>query len=160
MKTKTIGTLLLATTLSVAGISYAVAGNNQGMKNQQDCTMSEKGKSGKHHGKMKHKQMGFAQLDLSDQQKQEMKTIMSSSKKQNKRQKSDSERLAHQAEMQALMHSETFDEEKAKALISKKQSKKGERKLAMLKAKHQMFQLLTDEQKVQYTELKMKQKNR
>lgn len=152
MKTKTIGTLLLATTLSFAGISYAVAGNH----NKQKCnnTFTESSQC-MNKGSMKHKGMGFAQLDLSDEQKQEMQTIMSSSKGKNKNRLNETERATRQAEMQALMYAETFDEEKAKALINKKQTRHSEKKLTMLKAKHQMFQLLTDEQKVQYSELKM-----
>ena len=59
--------------------------------------------------------------------------------------------------MHAIMYNETFDEETAKALINKNQAKQTERKLAQLKIKHQKFQLLTDEQKTQYIELKMKE---
>lgn len=159
MKTKKIATIILATTLSVAGLSYAVAGNNQNMKGNQDCAMYSEGGMNKHHGK-KHKRMGFSQLDLSDEQKQQMKSIRSSAKANKKQLKSDSERLAHQASMQALMHSETFDEEQAKALISEQQAQKNAKKLEVLKVRHQMFQVLTDEQKIQYTELQMDRKKR
>lgn len=172
MKTKTIGTLILATTLSLGGISYAVAGNQNGMgkqgcvNDQQNCTMMNedgrgKNKGGKHHkGKGKNKQQGFQKLNLTDQQKQEMKTIMTSQKAQNKNRKTDAERLAQRAEMQALMSAETFDEEKAKALISNQQSKNSERRLANMKAKHEMYQLLTDEQKAEFAEMQMQRKNR
>ncbi|WP_022943205.1 Spy/CpxP family protein refolding chaperone [Psychromonas hadalis] len=154
MKTTTIGTILLATTLTFAGISYAVAGNSHMNKGQQGCNnmFGESGQS-MGNGAMKHRGMGFAQLDLTDVQKQEMQAIMAFSKGKNRM--SDADRATRQAEMQALMYSETFDEQKAKALISQKQSKHSERKLAMLKNKHQMFQLLTDEQKTQYSELRM-----
>lgn len=160
MKTKTIGTILLATTLSIAGMTYAVAESQQGMKGKQDCSMMSENGKGKHHGKNKHRQMGFAQLDLSDQQKQEMKSIMSSQKAKHKEQKNDQQRAADKAEMQALMQADTFDTEKASALIAKHQEKSNERKLSMLETKHQMFQLLTDEQKTQYSELKMKHHKR
>ncbi|PKF61475.1 hypothetical protein CW745_09060 [Psychromonas sp. psych-6C06] len=159
MKTKTIGAIIIATTLSLGGLSYAVAGNQDGAQNgKQDCSMMDKKQRGKHHGKHKNKQMGFEKLNLSAEQKQEMKSIMSSQKGKNT--KSDSERQAQRAEMQALMHAEVFDEAKAKELINKQQTKKGERKLAKMKAKHQMFQLLTDEQKAQYAEMQMQRKNR
>lgn len=153
MKTTTIGTLLLATTLSFAGISYAVAGNHQMSKGQHGCNnmFTESGQSmGK--SSMRHRGMGFAQLDLTETQKQEMQTIMASSKGKQRMSKAD--RTTRQAEMQALMNDENFDEEKAKELITQRQSQQSERKLAMLKNKHQMFQLLSDEQKTQYSELK------
>jgi protein CpxP len=160
MKTKTIGTILLATTLSVAGMTYAIAGNQQGMKGQQNCSMMSENGQGRYHGNKQNKQMGFAQLDLSDQQKQEMRSIMPSQRGNNKNQKSDAERAAQQAEMQALMHAETFDTERATELIANNQAKNSERRLEMLEAKHQMFQLLTDEQKVKYSELQMQRRQR
>jgi len=175
MKTKTIGTLILATTLSLGGLSYAVAANQDGMKkgqnNNQNCTMmmedgQGKYKGGKHKGKGKGKnrgqnqQMGFEKLNLTDEQKAEMKTIMSSQKEQKRVQKTDTERLAQQAEMQSLMQAETFDEAKAEELISNQQSKRNANKLEKMKAKHEMYQLLTDEQKAEFTEMQMQRKNR
>lgn len=175
MKNKTIGTLILATTLTFGGLSYAVAANQDGMKNGQqngeNCTMmTEDGrgqnKGGKHKGHGKHKgkgnsqQMGFEKLDLTDQQKVEMKTLMSSQKENKRVQKTDAERLAQQAEMQALMQAETFDEAKAEELISNQQSQRNESKLEKMKAKHEMYQLLTDEQKAEFAEMQMQRKNR
>ena len=110
--------------------------------------------------KMAHRGMGFAQLDLTDSQKQQMLTIMTSSKGNNQNRMSDEERATRQAEMQALMYSDPFDEDQAKALISQHQSKMVENRLEMMKAKHQAFQLLTDEQKTQYGELKAQRQNR
>ena len=175
MKTKTIGTLILATTLSLGGLSYAVAANQDGMKkgqnNNQNCTMmmedgQGKYKGGKHKGKGKGKnrgqnqQMGFEKLNLTDEQKAEMKTIMSSQKGQKRVQKTDTERLAQQAEMQSLMQAETFDEAKAEELINNQQSKRNANKLEKMKAKHAMYQLLTDEQKAEFVEMQMQRKNR
>ncbi|GLS90646.1 hypothetical protein GCM10007916_17130 [Psychromonas marina] len=171
MKTKTIASLVLATTLSLGGLSYAVAANQDGMQNgqnnAQDCSMVKEDGRGKHQGgkhkgkgKGKNKQMGFAKLDLTDQQKADMKTIMSAQKAEKKEQKTDADRLAQRAEMQALMSAETFDEAKAKSLIDAQEAQKSERKLSMLKAKHEMFQLLTDEQKAEFAEMQMKRQNR
>lgn len=168
---KTITSLVLATTLSLGGLSYATAANQDGMqngqKNAQDCVMVKqdgKGKhqGGKHKGKNKgqNKQMEFAKLNLTDQQKAEMKTIMSAQKGEKKGQKTDAERLAQRAEMQALMNTEVFDEAKAKSIIDAQEIKKSERKLAMLKAKHEMYQLLTDEQKAEFAEMQMKRQTR
>lgn len=165
MKTKTIGTLILATTLTFGGLSYAVAANQDGMNKAQDCTMMKedgrgKNKGGKHKGKGKNMQMGFQKLDLTEQQKQEMKTIMTSLKAEKKQQKTNEERLAQRAEMQALMAAENFDEAKAKEIISAKQVKRSEQQLAKMNAKHKMYQLLTDEQKAEFAEMQMKRQNR
>ena len=53
-----------------------------------------------------------------------------------------------------LMQADMFDAGKAATLIKKQQTKATERKLALLEARYQMFQILTDEQKTQYSELK------
>jgi protein CpxP len=161
MKTKIIGTIVLVATLSLASISYTVAGNYHGNKGNQGCNnmFTEMGQSiGRN--KMGHRGMVFAQLDLTDSQKQQMQTIMSSSTGKYNRRMSDADRTVHQAEMQALMHAEFFDEEEVKALISKHQSTMSEKRLSIMKAKHQMFQLLTDEQKAQYSELRSQFQNR
>ena len=156
MKTKKISAILVATTLSFAGISYAMAANHQDDNNEQGCKhKSGEMKQGKHHGKMKHQRMAFSQLDLTDTQKQEMHDIMKAAKAANKEEKS-----AQRAEMQALMSNETFNEEKAKALINSKQLQKAQKHLVMMQTKHQMYQLLTDEQKAQYSELKKQRHNR
>jgi len=157
---KKTSAILLATTLSFAGISYAVAADQTGTTTQQNCKQqsSEMGQ-GKHHWKKKNKGMGFSKLDLTDTQKQEIREIMQSVKGDNKGQKSES-KMAHRASMQALISSDSFDEEAAKTLISVQQEEKAEKQLAMLKAKNQAFQLLTEEQKVKYSELKAQGKNR
>ena len=96
-------------------------------------------KGGKHKGKGKGKnrgqnqQMGFEKLNLTDEQKAEMKTIMSSQKGQKRVQKTDTERLAQQAGMQTLMQAGTFDEAKAEELISEQQSKRNSNELEKMK---------------------------
>ena len=180
MQNKTIRTLILATTLSIAGVSYAVAANQQGMKNNQNCAnQSEqmkdnqqcKNKSGamekgQHHGKNhankqgkkhgKHNQeMGFSRLDLTAEQKQQIDDIMATAKAENQE-----SMLAQRASMQALMSNETFDKDVARILMNQQEVQKAEKRLTMMKAKHQAFQLLTDEQKTQYSELKANRQNR
>ena len=185
MSKKTISAIILATSLSLVGGSYAVAANQQAMRNGQNCAnqteemansqncMKKSGEmkhKGKHHGnKQAHKQgnknskkqgknnqyMGFAKLDLSADQKQKIDAIMENIKTENQKLK-----LANRASMQALMASETFDTDAARSLITYQQQQKSEKKLAMMKAKHEVLQLLTDEQKTKYSEMKMKRQNR
>ena len=85
-----------------------------------------------------------------------MKTIMSAQKGQKRMQKTDAERAAHRAEMQALMSADSFDEAKAKTLISAQQSNMSERMLAKMKTRYEMYQILTDDQKAQFAEMQMK----
>jgi Spy/CpxP family protein refolding chaperone len=156
MKTKTIKMLILTTALSVTGASYAVAATNQdNTTNTQDCTMMQEDSHEKYHGRKKSKNMGFEKLNLSEQQKQQMKSITTASKKQR-----ENEKLAHQTEMQAFMQASTFNEKVAKTLIEKQQSDQVTRKISKLKRNYQMYQILTDEQKKQYNEQAMKRNKR
>tara|TARA_R110001583_G_scaffold7720_9_gene37948 strand:+ start:36730 stop:37293 length:564 start_codon:yes stop_codon:yes gene_type:complete len=184
MNNKHISAIILATTLSFGGTSYAMAESQQGMKNGQNCATemqnnenkcdvkSDDMQKAKHHNKKhqgknhdqkrqgkhqgKHQQnMEFAKLDLTDTQKQAMRDIMKAMKDSNK-----SSKASHHTEMKALMSNETFNAEKATELISQQQVQKAEKRLAMMKAKHDMYQLLTDDQKAKYDELKGKRQNR
>jgi len=153
MKTKNIAILVLASSLTFVGISSATASDPQS-KDKMGCkNQTSEMHHGKQHGKMKHKGMDFSQLDLSDDQKQQMREIRKVTKEQHKG-KNKENRAEHQAEMLALMSEDSFNEDRAKVLINEQLSKSSEKRLSMLKAKHEMYQLLTDEQKQQYSELK------
>lgn len=52
--------------------------------------------------------------------------------------------------MKALMSAATFDEAAAKALIAERQAKGEARALEAMKLQHQMYQLLTPEQKAKF----------
>ncbi|WP_413700699.1 Spy/CpxP family protein refolding chaperone [Psychromonas sp. KJ10-10] len=177
MNNKHISAIILATTLSFGASSFAMAEGQQGMKNgqtadQTTCDVkSGEMKKGKHHGhkygkkdhgKKQGKQsrgnkqdMGFAKLDLTDTQKQAMRDIMKTAKEANK-----ASQTAHRDAMNALMTNETFDAEQATKLISEQRVQKSEQRLAMMKAKHDMYQLLTDDQKAKHDELKTQRQNR
>lgn len=180
MNNKHISAIILATTLSFGASSFAMAESQQGMKNGQACQTTDASncdmksgemKKGKHHGnkyskkdhgKKQGKQnrgnqqhMRFAKLDLTDTQKQAMRDIMKTAKESNK-----ASQTAHRAAMNALMSNATFDAEQATKLISEQRVQKSEQRLAMMKAKHDMYQLLSDDQKAKYDELKTKRQNR
>jgi protein CpxP len=159
MKSTKIGVILLATSLSFVGVSYALAGNQQGMKNSQGYNnKSGEMRQGKCHGK-KQQGMMFSELDLTLDQKQQMREIINSVKANNKDAMREV-RSAHRAEMQTIINDPNFDEVKATELISQQQLQNAEQRLEMIKAKHQAFQLLTDEQKTQYGELRAQRQNR
>ena len=125
------------------GLAQAMEKGNHKGKNHAN-------KQGQHNQKM-----DFAKLDLSETQKQKIDAIMADVKAENQKSK-----LAQRASMQALMANETFDTDAAKALMSHQQIQKAEKRLSMMKAKHEAFQVLTDDQKAKYNELKVKRQNR
>lgn len=83
-------------------------------------------------------------LNLTPEQKAKMDAIRDEMRKQN-----DASHKARQAEMKALLNSPTFDEAKAKAMISKGND---ERALRRLKQHYDMYQVLTPEQRQKYME--------
>ncbi|MCE0556637.1 MULTISPECIES: Spy/CpxP family protein refolding chaperone [unclassified Motilimonas] len=110
-----------------------------------------------HRGGMKNI---ISQLDLTQQQKQDVNNIMQQAKGNMDRQSRQTQRAEHQAERLALLSNETFDEEKARAMIASHQQQMSERKLAMLKIQHQVYQVLTPEQRVKFAELMTQGKGR
>ena len=158
MKNKTINTIILATALSVAGLTHAIAetsATTATASTEQTTLVTEDGrakhKGGKHRGGNQFKQMGFRNLDLTDQQKEEMQAIISAHKEA-----TTELREAHKTEMKALLENPVFDEEKAAELVAKRDEQRAAKQLSMLEIKHEMYQLLTDEQKVKYDEQDMK----
>ena len=156
MKTKTIATILLASTLSFAGVAYASNhGNSKGMDNHTQCDMKKGGMKGsKGMGMMQSK---FAKLDLTKAQQKKMQSIMDKQKAAKKGKKgTEADHLARRAEMQVLMANPVFDKKQAEKMLAGRQAQKNERQLAMLEAKHEMLQLLTAEQKTEFQEMQNK----
>jgi len=84
-------------------------------------------------------------LDLSAEQRQQMKVIKEQSKLTNMA--IHQELKAFKAEVKPLIMAETFDESAFTALQSQYQSAFAQMALQKAKTRHQIFQLLTDEQK-------------
>ncbi|WP_372871214.1 Spy/CpxP family protein refolding chaperone [Shewanella sp.] len=100
--------------------------------------------------KMRHM---FRGLDLSDEQKTQIHELMKAHKQERKAQredKNDAARAAHHEKMMALMNAERFDEAAAKALLAERQAKGEARALEAMKLQHQIYQLLTPEQKAKF----------
>ncbi|PKF63025.1 hypothetical protein CW745_06260 [Psychromonas sp. psych-6C06] len=97
---------------------------------------------GNNHHKNYFKQV-LKQIDLSTEQKSEIKVIMKSyrSEKKNK-----GDRGAYHHGKMAILKTEKFDTNQAQALIDRKQSQQRERKLTMLQMEHQIYQALTPSQ--------------
>jgi len=166
MKNKTIKTMLLVLTVSFIGTSYVAAhaqhasedasmsmgtgnmgtGGHKGTGNMGTGHMST-GNMGMGNMAMGNMSMNFSQLNLTDQQKQEIQAITAASINGNHQNMGDMQ--VHHAEMQALLSNAVFDENKAKTIMAEHHSQMDERMLSMLKMKHQIYQLLDDEQREQ-----------
>ncbi|WP_068544394.1 Spy/CpxP family protein refolding chaperone [Thalassotalea crassostreae] len=111
-----------------------------------------KDQKGKHRGKMDNPvRMMFSKLDLSEEQKQQVKDIMKAQKEQMKALNDGQDQSKEQ--MKAIIHADTFDELAFKALQSRQAVKM--QKLGLIKAKsmHEMYQVLTAEQKQKMAEM-------
>lgn len=116
---------------------------------------------GKHHGGAgmhggkdmmgKHLLRG---IDLTDEQKEEMKALRQQNREamQANRAEFHAQMMAERQQMQALMLADNFDEAAVRALAEKMVDQQVERRVAMMQRKHQMLSILTPEQKAQVKE--------
>lgn len=125
---------------------------------------------GKHHkGKKDGLPFGFAELNLTDAQKTQIKAIMEAdraqkpAKDENKMAQFKQKMEAKREQERALMNSKTFDETAARRMIAERQQERmaqqnqhAERELQMLKKRHAVFQILTPEQQKQLQENQQK----
>ncbi|WP_337263590.1 MULTISPECIES: ATP-independent periplasmic protein-refolding chaperone Spy [unclassified Serratia (in: enterobacteria)] len=89
----------------------------------------------------------FAGLELTEQQRQQMRDIMKESRQDRGPGAKDERQALHN-----LVASDNFDEAKAKAQIDAIAKVQSEHMLARAKAENKMYNLLTPEQKKQYNE--------
>ncbi|MCW8329602.1 CpxP family protein [Photobacterium sp. SDRW27] len=97
----------------------------------------------------------FKELDLTDTQKQQMKTLRQANRdtmKANFSEKRAAMQANHQ-QMQALMLAEDFDENAVRDLAQKMSEQQVEHRVAMMEKRHEMLNILTPEQKVKYQQL-------
>jgi Spy/CpxP family protein refolding chaperone len=169
MKTKlsTIA-LTIALSLGLASVTYASShqpkmeettqtqmqqkGNMNGNGNcnmQQKRGMMHKGMHNGMKGGMKGGMRGiFSQLDLSAEQKSEIQAIMQNAHPKEMLMTPEMRDEKH-AKMMALMSAPEFDKKTATEMLNAHHEKKMERKLTMMQARHDAYQVLTDDQKEQ-----------
>tara|TARA_Y100001956_G_scaffold41417_1_gene40583 strand:+ start:922 stop:1362 length:441 start_codon:yes stop_codon:yes gene_type:complete len=99
-----------------------------------------------------------AALDLTVDQQAQIKSIITELKADEKDRKL--ERKENREAFRALVEAESFDEDKAQALMSDIKAERSEKVLAHLKSRHQIWQLLTVEQREKLTEMREKRKNK
>lgn len=99
------------------------------------------------------------QLDLTEEQKDQMKELREAnkaSKKVNAQENFGAKleaKQAHQKQVQALVLADTFDQAAATELASQMVEKQTERRVKSLEKQQQMLNILTDEQKTKFVEL-------
>lgn len=124
-------------------------------------SMSAMAFGGKHHGGEgmhggkgmmgKHLLRG---VDLTDEQKAELKTLREQKRESMKANKGEfrTQMMADRQQVQELMLADNFDEAAVRALAEKMVDQQVERRVAMVKSQHEMMSILTPEQKVQVKE--------
>ena len=104
---------------------------------------------GKDHGQCHDKMM--ERLDLTDEQREKMDALHDKMQAMRPDRK---EARPFMKEMQAIVHADSFDEKAAKELIAKQQKMQAAHKLEKMRLKHQMYNVLTDEQKAEWDKIK------
>ncbi|EKT5450263.1 ATP-independent periplasmic protein-refolding chaperone [Salmonella enterica subsp. enterica serovar Senftenberg] len=102
--------------------------------------MQHKGKFGPHHDMM------FKNLNLTDAQKQQIRDIMKAQREQMKRPPLEERRAMHD-----IIASDTFDKAKAEAQITKMEAQRKANMLAHMETQNKIYNVLTPEQKKQYS---------
>ncbi|TKB51768.1 Spy/CpxP family protein refolding chaperone [Ferrimonas aestuarii] len=145
-KTLAAGVTVVALSLTAVGVANAQKDRNGYHDFERGCdSMMMHHKGGKSHKGLRHM---FRGLDLTDEQKQQMKTIISEAR--NDRPEPNLELAQDQMmKRQQLMQSDTFNEASAKAIIEARQQKQAERMLKQMKVQHQLYQILTPEQQAE-----------
>ncbi|MEH6530261.1 MAG: CpxP family protein [Photobacterium frigidiphilum] len=115
---------------------------------------------GNHHGGkggcgMQDGRKVFSQLDLTDAQKEQMKSMreVNRDEMKSKRLEKHAEMKANHDKMQELVLASNFDENAVRDLAQQMSTAQVERRVAMLEKRHEMLNILTPEQKTQYQTL-------
>lgn len=140
-KTLALAVLLPLTMASASALAYGGGMHHHGGKGG-DCGMYD------------GKRM-FSQLDLTAEQQEKM-TAMRDANREARRSEMASHRTEMQAQhqkMQQLVLADNFDEVAVRELAKQMSEQQVEHRVTMLKQRHEMFKLLTPEQKTKFQQL-------
>ncbi|WP_334119179.1 Spy/CpxP family protein refolding chaperone [Limnobacter sp.] len=133
----TIQKMITVTAMAMAIPMSAYAGHHEAGDKKQHSEMRHQ---------HKHGGMGMLkQLDLTEAQQAQVNQIMQKQRTEMKSAMSD--RRAHREEMKSLVENDTFDAARAERLIAQQQDKERAMKLGMLRAQHEVYKVLTPEQR-------------
>lgn len=102
----------------------------------------------------------YRKLDLTDEQKKEMKAIFSAARNKNQAETRRSERKASIQQRRALIEATTFDVDAVKQLAEARAQKMTERFIKMAEAEHKVWHLLTPDQQAKAKEIIQKRAQR
>lgn len=135
-----LAAMLVASSLALSAVGIAHA--NEAPKGPMpESRMMKDGRA--HHGM----EMMFNGLNLTDAQKQQIKEIKDASRENMRKTMQDERR-----EMHSLITSDTFDAAKAQAQLDKADATRKARILNALETQNKIYNILTPEQKKQYSE--------
>lgn len=150
---------------TAAGV--AVAGVPAKQADTQHQAVGHHAKDARH-----NRQHGFglkralARLDLTDSQQQQINQLIQqhrnerASKADGGKADSKAEIRASQQQLKALMAAAQFDEVAARQLLEQRQQAKLERQLAGMKLRHDIMQLLTEEQRQQLQQMQLQRRHK
>lgn len=120
------------------------------------------GQDGHHGGMRGGEQAIYKQLNLTDDQKEQMKELhkqlRSEAKEERKSHHEDAK--ADRQQMDQLIMAEKFDEDAVRKLAQKMADNKAEGQVKFAKARYEMMQILTPEQKAKFQELRQQQREK
>lgn len=122
---------------------------------QGSAVYAEPGMMGPHHRQCDDMMMN--KLDLTDEQREKMDALNDKLRDMRPDRKQGG---VYMKETQAIIHADSFDEKAAKALIDKQQQMQAAHKLEMMKIHHEMYQLLTDDQKAELEKLQQEKREK
>lgn len=131
---------IIASTLAIGSSTLAYAVDDG------KSTQPPAGKQMMHHKKGPHDGNMFQGLNLTPQQREQMRDIMQQLRKDSPRPDMENSRTMHQ-----LIIAENFDEAQVKAQIDASAKAHAERTLERMRAQNKMYNLLTPEQKKEFT---------
>ncbi|MGB0894388.1 MAG: Spy/CpxP family protein refolding chaperone [Parashewanella sp.] len=117
------------------------------------------GQGGWHHN---HNDTGrmfkiMRKLDLSDQQKQQARELMSNFRKQNPfKSINKEERKAYADQIKSLVTAEEFDQQQAADLVEQRSQLRQTYAVSALKLRHDLYQILTPEQRQKAEQIKQR----
>ncbi len=97
----------------------------------------------------------WRELNLTTEQQQQMQQLRQTNRDnmQQQMQADRSQRQAEQQQMNTLVMADNFDEASVRNLVEQMNAKQADKRVAMAKARHDMFSVLTAEQKQQFQTL-------
>ncbi|MFT5789321.1 MAG: protein CpxP [Shewanella sp.] len=157
MKKNTLKAGLLALVASTTLLTVAVRAADEQPENNQQEHHQMKGERGGHHDQMRKM---FRGLDLTDEQKTQVKAIWSSHRDEmDLNRPSKEERAAQKTQMLAFITAANFNEAEVKQALVAKQEARQQKAVNMMKLQNEVYQLLTPEQQEKFKQRFAKNKH-